>query len=65
MPSVLTPQVCQPPALTALKVPAGGVAWPMPLSPQQATVPSVLHAAGVEAAGADRGEGAAGGVAWP
>jgi len=30
------------PALTSVNVPAGGVDWPKLLSPQQATVPSVL-----------------------
>ena len=40
MPFVLIPQVWSPPALTDVKVPAGGVDWPEPLSPQQATVPS-------------------------
>ena len=39
---------------TELKVPAGGLAWPESLSPQQASVPSVLHPAAVGAAGAER-----------
>ena len=43
MPSVLTPQLCQPPALSDVNVSAGGVAWPLPLRPQQATVPSVFR----------------------
>ena len=47
VPFVLTPQVWRPPALTAVKVPAGGVAWPLALSPQQATVPFAFSAAGV------------------
>ena len=33
MPFVFTPQLWKPPALTAVKVPAGGVAWPSTLSP--------------------------------
>jgi hypothetical protein len=41
VPSVFTPQVCKPHALTWVKVPAGGLACPKLLSPQQATVPSV------------------------
>src|SRR6185295_12025662 len=36
------PQVWLSPLLTAVKVPAGGVACPSVSSPQQATVPSVL-----------------------
>ena len=36
------PQEWNLPALTAVKVPGGGVAWPSALRPQQATVPSVL-----------------------
>ena len=60
MPFVLSPQVWRAPALTAVKVPAGGVAWPLPLSPQQARVPFVRTPAGVVAAGAHRGEGARG-----
>ena len=42
VPFVLIPQVWSAPALTVVKVPAGGVAWPKSLSPQQARVPSVL-----------------------
>src|SRR5437773_193976 len=38
----MTPQVCWSPALTWVNAPAGGVAWPAELSPQQATVLSVL-----------------------
>ena len=41
VPFVRTPQVWSAPALTAVKVPAGGVAWPTSLSPQHATVPFV------------------------
>ena len=44
MASVLTAQVCSPPASTALNVPPGGVAWPWLLEPQQATVASTLIA---------------------
>jgi hypothetical protein len=33
------PQVWLPPALIAVKVPAGGVDWPNEFSPQQMTVP--------------------------
>jgi hypothetical protein len=43
VPSVFTPQVWDFPALTETKVPAGGVAWPALLSPQQAMVPSVFR----------------------
>ena len=60
MPFVLTPQVWKPPALTAVKVPAGGVAWPLPLRPQQARVPFVLSPQVWKPAGAHRGEGARG-----
>ena len=42
VPSVFTPQVCQPPVLTEAKVPDGGVHWPEVLSPQQTTLPSVF-----------------------
>src|SRR5205823_6215003 len=42
VPSALSPQVCSPPALTWLKAPAGGVAWPLSLLPQQASVPSAF-----------------------
>jgi hypothetical protein len=38
----LTKQVCGPPAATLVNVPAGGLAWPYWLSPQQASVPSVF-----------------------
>jgi hypothetical protein len=34
--------VKSPPALTCVKVPAGGVLWPRPFHPQQASVPSVF-----------------------
>ena len=40
-PSVFTPQVCLPPALTEANLPSGGVASPSSSLPQQATVPSV------------------------
>ena len=49
-----------PPALTAVKVPAGGVAWPSLLRPSRRRCRSSVSAAGVERAGADRGEGARG-----
>jgi len=42
VPSVLSPQVWDHPALTCVNVPAGGIAWPALFCPQQATVPSVL-----------------------
>src|SRR4029079_17597271 len=42
--SVLTPQVCSPPASIALNVPPGGVAWRWLLEPQHATVASTLIA---------------------
>jgi hypothetical protein len=38
LPLARTPQVWEPPALSALKAPTGGVDWPLPLTPQQATV---------------------------
>jgi len=44
VPPVRTPQVCSPPALTWVKVPARGVDWPLPSSPQQVTVPAVVTA---------------------
>ena len=46
-------------------MPAGGVAWPSLLSPQQATVPSVRTPQVWKRAGADRVKVPAGGVAWP
>ena len=42
MPSLCSPQVWESPALTWVKVPGGGVAWPKKLYPQQATVPSLF-----------------------
>jgi hypothetical protein len=42
MSSLITPHVCAQPALTDAKVPAGGVASPLLLSPQQSTVLSLL-----------------------
>ena len=42
VPPQRTPQVCSPPALTWVKVPAGGMVSPWSLKPQQATVPSPL-----------------------
>jgi hypothetical protein len=36
--------VCSRPASTALNVPPGGVAWPLLLEPQQASVASTLIA---------------------
>jgi hypothetical protein len=48
VPSVLIAQVWNRPALTAVKVPDGGVAWPWSSKsgawPQQVSVPSVLIA---------------------
>lgn len=41
-PSVRIPQVLRPPAVTEVKAPSGGEAWPSVLLPQQATEPSVL-----------------------
>ncbi len=41
MPSLRSPQVCPALALTWMKTPAGGLAWPLSLFPQQATVPSL------------------------
>ena len=43
LPSLFTPQVCQWPALTKAKVPAGGAASRSSLKPQQAIVPSLLN----------------------
>src|SRR5437762_2885867 len=53
------------PALTWVKVPTGGVAWPYVLSPQQATVESALtpHVCRYPALTCVNGPG--GGVAWP
>ena len=42
MPLFFTPQANLSPALTDTKVPAGGVAWPESLLPQQAMVPAVF-----------------------
>ena len=42
VPSVLTPQVNPKLALTDVKVPVGGVAWPELLLPQQAMFPLLL-----------------------
>src|SRR5436190_1462009 len=36
---VLSPQVCPSPALTAAKLPVGGLAWPKRLLPQQVSLP--------------------------
>jgi hypothetical protein len=44
VPSALTPQLWFLPAATEVKLPAGGLAWPELLSPQQATIPFVLSA---------------------
>jgi hypothetical protein len=41
---VFTPQVCRAPALSCVKTPLGGTAWPWPLAPQQAALPSVRTA---------------------
>jgi hypothetical protein len=35
--------VCESPAEIWLNVPTGGVAWPLLLSPQQTTLPSVFN----------------------
>jgi hypothetical protein len=35
LPSVFTPQLWKPPALTLVKLASGGVVWPVPLYPQQ------------------------------
>ena len=42
MPFVLTPQLWNKPALTAVKVPRAGWSLPAALSPQQARMPFVL-----------------------
>src|SRR6266550_4348647 len=66
VPSVLTPQLCQPPALTCVKAPAGGVARSKPLSPQQATLPSLLSTPqACESPALTWVKVFAGGVAWP
>ena len=39
VPESSSPQVWSPPALTALKRPAGASVWPEPLSPQHSTAP--------------------------
>jgi hypothetical protein len=42
LPSVFKPQVWALPALTDVKLPLGGVAWPKSLTPQQAMLPSLF-----------------------
>ena len=54
-----------PPALTAVKVPAGGVAWPSSSAPQQATVPFVLTPQVWSLPALTAVKVPAGGVAWP
>ena len=44
VPSVLIPQVCASPALTALYVPAATVVRLLPLSPQHEIAPALLKA---------------------
>ena len=61
----VSPQVWMPPALTAVKVPAGGVAWPLPLRPQQATAPFVLIPQVWKPPALTAVKVPAGGVAWP
>jgi hypothetical protein len=65
VPSVLSPQLWEPPALTWVNGPAGGVAWPERLSPQQATVPSVLSPQVCENPALTWVNAPAGGVASP
>ena len=65
MPFVFIPQAWKPPALTAVKVPAGGVAWPLPLRPQQATMPFVLTPQVWKPPALTAVKAPVGGVAWP
>jgi len=63
--SVVSPQVKPtPPALTKEKVPAGAVAWPTPLAPHQATVPSVCTPQVCIPPALTEAKVPAGGVAW-
>ena len=54
-----------PPAVTCVNVPAGGVAWPEELSPQHATVPSDLSPHVCDPPALTWVNTPAGGVAWP
>ena len=65
MPFVLTPQVWKPPALTDVKVPPGGVAWPAVSLPPAGDGAVRPHGAGVLLAGAHRVKVPAGGVDLP
>ena len=62
---LLTPQVYANPALTETKEPAGGVALPRPLLPQQATEPSLLTPQVCSFPALTETKEPAGGVAWP
>ena len=64
-PPILTPQVCNTPALTETKEPAGGVAWLSPSLPQQATEPPILTPQVWNAPTLMETKELAGGVAWP
>ena len=63
-PLLLTPQVCNPPALTETKEPAGGVAWPTSSLPQQATEPPILTPQVCNTPALTETKEPAGGVAW-
>ena len=65
MPFVLIPQVWKRPALTAVKVPAGGVARSKAFEPQQARVPFVLIAQVWALPALTAVKVPAGGVDWP
>ena len=65
MPSVLMAQVWNLLALTAVKVPAGGVDLPSSLLPQQARVPSVLTPQLCQPPALSAVNVSAGGVDWP
>jgi len=61
VPSVFTPHVCAPPALTETKTPAGGLAGRSCVAPADYGAAG-LHTARVPSTRADRGEGASGGL---
>ena len=64
-PSLLIPQVWSHPALTEVKEPAGGVAWPYSSLPQQATEPLLLTPQVCATLALTEVKEPAGGVAWP
>ena len=64
-PSRFNPQVWNPPALTEMKEPAGGVDRPSPSLPQQATEPLLLTPQMWSHPALTETKEPAGGVAWP